>query len=496
MEIKFRYLILLIGLFVVAKIVFFYLTPAEWGDSYRFFRAGEYISHFSYPADEKRLPLFPLMLSPAFFLKIDALIWGRIVVLGFSVLCLLLSYKLGNLILKDSKLSLLAVALTAFSPPFFYWTGKVYAETLFTFLVLLAFVVFFGKGVKHKDFLLGMLCGLAFMTRFEGFFLFIAIFGGLFLARRNVRGLLLFLASFGFISLPYFLYRFISLNTISSSYFSEVSQFSFNLKFILSFFASLAFLFGFVPLFYIPIIKKFVVKRSISKYFPVVLFVLFELVLAFIWQAAVPRIFVPIIPILSIGLAFLLYKGTTLKVSAVIGSFTPLLILFLLGRFYLRLPFLVSGKVVLIPLLLSLTYVLYLLFRKQHYIHILIFAGVLSSLFVTCFFKNVYKTVYQASIFAQKLEGRIAYSDETGVTGWYLRGGKGVFYDRDYSDAGEYNWLRANNISYIIDTNEHGEGSKLELFRSEEYKNKFELVKKFKSNVGTAEIRSVVYKIL
>jgi len=163
----------------------------------------------------------------------------------------------------------------------------------------------------------------------------------------------------------------------------------------------------------------------------------------------------------------------------------------------LRLPFLVIGKGVAIPLFLSVFYVLLLFFRRKSYLYLLVFAGVFSSLFIAYFFKSVYKTVYQASMFVQALEeGKIAYSDESGVTAWYLRGGKGVFYDGDFSNAGEYKWLLDNNIFYIIDTNEHNEGSKLEVFRDENYKNKFEVVRKFKARVGTAETSSTVYKVI
>ena len=82
--------------FVVLKVVFFNLTPAQWGDSYRFLRAGVYLSRLSYPLDEKRLPLFPAFLAPSFVLNIDPIVWGHVVVLIFSVLSLVLVSKLAE----------------------------------------------------------------------------------------------------------------------------------------------------------------------------------------------------------------------------------------------------------------------------------------------------------------------------------------------------------------------------------------------------------------
>ncbi|MBU1017081.1 MAG: glycosyltransferase family 39 protein [Patescibacteria group bacterium] len=493
MEIKFKHLILFIGFFVVVKIVFFYLTPAEWGDSYRFLRAGEYLSHFSYPLDEKRLPLFPFILSFAFLLKVDPLVWGRMAVLVLSVLCLIFTFKLGTLLLKNTKSSFLAMVLTAFSPVFFYWTGKVYAEVLFTFLVLLSLTLYFGYKGKHKSLLLGLMCGLAFMTRFEGFLLFLAILAGIFV-KRNIKNLLFYLSSFSIVSAPYFLFRFINLRNFSSAYFLEPSQFSFDFKAGIAFFASLAFLFGFIPLLDLSSLKKFLTKKNIGNLLPILVFVVLELLLSFVWQAAIPRLFVPIIPLLSLGLAKRITAVPKINFKNMV-FYVAMWALFLLGRFYVRLPFLVFGKLVLIPLLLSFIYALFLHFRKQSYLYLLIIAGILSSLLVAYFFKNVYKTVYQAALFGQTLEGKIAYSDETGVTNWYLKEGKGVFYDLDYSEEGEYKWLLENDISYIIDTNEHNEGSKIEVFKDEEYKSRFEIVKKFRSSIGTAETMSTIYKI-
>ncbi|MFH1565746.1 MAG: glycosyltransferase family 39 protein [bacterium] len=501
MEIKLKHLILFISFFVIVKIAFFYLTSAEWGDSYRFFKAGEYLSHFSYPLDEKRLPLFPFVLAPAFFINVNPLLWGRLVVLVLSSLCLILTFKLGKLLLKNEKVAFIGMIFTAFSPVFFYWTGKVYAEVLFTFLVLLSFVLYFGYKGKHKNLLLGLMCGLAFMARFEGFLLFFAILFGLFFVRRkgvsNFKDLLLFIFSFSFISAPYFILRFINLNTVSSSYFLEPAQFSFSIVAVISFFASFVFLFGFVPFIDFSLLKRTFNnfnKKNFLTYSPLFIFIGLSLMLAFIWQAAIPRLFVSIIPILSLGLAKMIIEGPKINFKN-LTFYVGMWGVFFLGRFYLRLPFLVSGKLVLVPLLLSIAYMIFLLFKKQSYTYLLIFAGVFSSIFVTYFFKNVYKTVYQATIFAQTLEGKVAYSDETGVTAWYLKGSKGLFYDNDFSDEGEYKWLIENDVSYIIDTNEHNEGSKLEVFKKEQYGSRFKIVKKFKSNIGVSDTFSVIYEV-
>jgi len=477
--------------FVVLKVVFFNLTPAQWGDSYRFLRAGVYLSRLSYPLDEKRLPLFPAFLAPSFVLNIDPIVWGHVVVLIFSVLSLVLVSKLAEQIgLRNPTGPILAVAITAFSPVFFYWTSQIYAETLFAFLVLLAFYVYYGKDVRFKSILLGVITGFAFMTRFEGLLLFVALFlSSVHKFHRSYKTYLGFIAGFALVSAPYFVFRYLSIGSLSSVYLSEPSTFSFSLNVILTFLASLIFVFGFIPFISFPAFRE--VRGFVKRNVPLALFIILELLLALFWQTAVPRLFVPIIPLLALLFVKMLsFEKVQRPRTLEIAIFCFLFLVFLVGRIYLRLPFLVSGKFVLVPIILSVLYVLFL-YLKHPAMYALVLSAIISSFLVSYAFKGVYKSIFEASKYAISLNGKVVYSDETGVSRWYLSN-KGVYYNLDLSNDGEYTWLRENNVSYIVDTNEHNEGSKLEVFKDPGFKDKFLLMEKFK--VG--DMTSSVYKVL
>lgn len=495
-------LISIIFIFVLSKLVFFHLTPAEWGDSYRFLRAGEYFSKLSYPLDEKRLPLFSLLLAPAFLLNIDPISWGRALVLVLSVFCLFLVFKLSQRICpKNSAGPVLAVAITAFSPTFFYWTGKIYSEILFAFLVLLSFYFHYKKLSRFKYFVLGIICGLTFMTRFEGFLLFLSFFTFFLINRslRSIRTCIDFAGGFILPVLPYFILKYLNLDIVPSNYFSELLSFNYDMRVIWIYLASFVFIFGFVPFFGVGKILNTVkgLLTSNIQYIPIVLFVVLELVLILLWPSAVPRLFVPIIPLLAIAASYIICEGKSERNIKNLIFSLGLLLFFILSRFYLKLPFLVLGKIVGGVILLNFAAIIFAwLDKKIFYILLNILCSVISTLVVTNFFKTNYKTIYEATTYSKSLNGKIAFSDETGVVSWYLRNGKGVFYDLDLSNESEYKWLRENSILYIIDTNEHNEGSKLEVFKDESYKDRFEEVAKFKSNVGITETRSVIYKVL
>jgi hypothetical protein len=72
-------------LFLSLHIIFFNINTAEWGDSYRILRASEFARKGAYPSDEKRPPLFSILLSirPA---AQDQIIWGRLFMFAVSVL--------------------------------------------------------------------------------------------------------------------------------------------------------------------------------------------------------------------------------------------------------------------------------------------------------------------------------------------------------------------------------------------------------------------------
>lgn len=127
-------------IFVIAlHILTINVNHAEWGDSYRILRASQHIRDFSYPADEKRPPLYSLVLAtyPSF---VDPVAWGKLVMFGFSLLGLFLFLKLFDLLsitkTEESKVS--ALLLFMLNPVYFYWSLRLYADVPFSILTVFA----------------------------------------------------------------------------------------------------------------------------------------------------------------------------------------------------------------------------------------------------------------------------------------------------------------------------------------------------------------------
>lgn len=177
----------LVAIYLLARLSLINVNSAEWGDSYRILRASNYIQNLTYPIDEKRPPLFSIVLAirPS---HIDAVIWGRLIMLVISLGTLFLFYKLTELFLTTQNQRRLALALLALNPIYLYWSLRIYADVPFSFLVLLCFYVLEkwrkklattkNTSIKYPI-IIGLTCGLSILTRFEGYLLILAVCLGL-----------------------------------------------------------------------------------------------------------------------------------------------------------------------------------------------------------------------------------------------------------------------------------------------------------------------------
>src|SRR5688572_13539572 len=118
-----KYLLILLAV----HLLLFNINVAEWGDSYRIMRASEFLRDGAYPTDEKRPPLFALILAtrPDF---VDQTQWGRIVLLIFSIASFYLFWKLAQRYLKESNKRQFALILFIFNPVYLYWSLRVMAD--------------------------------------------------------------------------------------------------------------------------------------------------------------------------------------------------------------------------------------------------------------------------------------------------------------------------------------------------------------------------------
>ena len=127
-------------------------------------------------------PLFPLLLAPFSWLGLDSYQGQRVVVCLVGVATIVVVGLLARR-LAGERAGLIAAGLAALSPVLISADGAVMSETLLGLLVALAIYVAYGQQSTRRAALLGVLIGLAALTRGEAILLL------LLLARRPRREL-------------------------------------------------------------------------------------------------------------------------------------------------------------------------------------------------------------------------------------------------------------------------------------------------------------------
>lgn len=369
--------IVFFSLYLIARVLLLNVNSAEWGDTYRILRASNYLQQLTYPNDEKRPMLFSALLTIRFVS--DQVESGRITMLILSILTVFAFYllieRVGFNLTVNQKF--LALILFALNPLFLYWSLRIYADTLFLFFSLIAFVIFYDF-IKKQSYLklvgLAVISILAILTRFEGYILFFALFLGLLITLKNKIPGLVYLVLFSiFFSIvisnnQIFFYQ----SPLNSSYVDEANSRTLSIKEILNFSLQLIFVLGNLFTFYFLAFSKNKIIDFVKK--NLVLFFAFgaHLALAFIWYAAVPRLFLPILPLIIILFVISIdeFFSRTKKVSFSkylksisihenLHYLIPVLLLavYILGQKYLKLQFLLTkttffGVVILVSLLM------------------------------------------------------------------------------------------------------------------------------------------------
>jgi len=489
-----RFGLQVILLIIISRSLFINYNFAEWGDSYHYIKAGEYITKFSYPKEEKRLPLYPLVISLG-SLTPNPIVFARYINFIIFVLSILLTYDISYRVFKSQTASFLTVLILAFNPLFFYWSLRIMAINLLALLVIVSVWIKVRLRSKYKYLVLGLLSGLAFLTRFDGLLLFFSFAFVLLYKRRFLDLVKLSSASLVTVS-PWLLRNQIMFGSFyKSNYFSELSQFSYGLTDAMVWLATVLFLFC------APYIWSFLTKKvSIKLVDPVwITYFLLIIILNFLWPAAVPRLFVPVLPIISVSIVGLLLIVNLEKKEVKKGLF--LILAFFVLRSLVRRPFLLFGK---FGLLFVLFFNLISLFwaslnfkiTKIFAVLVLLMAQFIVLYSVLKLHKNVGRTVLEASNYALSKKGLIAYSDETGVTQYYLNNDRGLRFNQSLSAKDQYNWVKENKVLYIVETSERNEGEALDFFNDIGYSNKVSVVFESKSNVGDTAIWSRVYKVI
>jgi 4-amino-4-deoxy-L-arabinose transferase-like glycosyltransferase len=495
-------------LFLLIHLFLFNINVAEWGDSYRILRASEFIRKGTYPSNEKRLPMFSAILAarPS---PIDQVFWGRVVLLGFSVLSFVIFSKFLKLFIKDNKYVNLGLVLFTLNPVYLYWSIRIMADVPFGFFVLLAFyLLLLWKKKKRlnlfRAFVLGAVVGVATLTRFEGFILFGAIgldpsffnFKPFFKDFKKRLGRVIpYVVGFSAAGLPYFIFA----NPLDSSYFSEPAGRAYGLDMIWIYIASLVFMFGFVPAlsFFTSSFSSYG-KRLVGlagKNISIFSFVILELLLILSWPAAVPRLFVPIIPFLILGLVLCIknyFENSRLDSAGKVRFlFINALLLgfYLVSQYFLKLQFLVPSKYVFVTLAaVQIPLVLFLLAKKYTpFLITLTLSMLVWSFAVIYIHKDIFVAVKHAAEYAsENLTGNIGYNDVSSVSDWYLNqkgqnNVSGSYFNFESDDLLSYESLAKRDFDYLLITNEHNTTMEIDL----EKRSYLTVVKEFSYNVNS-----------
>ena len=505
-------------IFIVLHIFLFNINISEWGDSYKILRASEYIQDGSYPEDEKRPPLFSIILSPRPDF-INAVTWGRGVMFVFSLITLVVFDKLVSLHIKDERYQKIALIFFVLNPVYLYWSLRIMADVPFSFFVLLVFYLF-SKWKEDmnigKSMLIGAICGLAILTRFEGYLLFAsALMGTVFLGERldfddirlkpilkNIFYSAKFLVPLGLTTLLVILPWITLRNPLTSEYFEESSRRVYDFKMIWTYFSSLFYLFGFTSALYF-ICKNFqIVLEFFERNIGITVFVVLELILILLWPSAVPRLFVSVIPFLIIPLALSMQeferKNRKLSVSDV-AIIVSLLIFYVITQYFLKLQFLIPIKIIFGVLIILQILILVLIYNNKYTLGVLVIIISMSlwSLSAIYIHKDIYKAIKYASTFvSSNLDGNIVYNDTANVANWYINYDKprenlkGMYWDLSNRDSLDYSRLSNSDIDYVILTNE----SDAIFHHAMENLDHLKLIKNFRYNIGSREFFASVFE--
>jgi hypothetical protein len=205
------------------------------------------------------------------------------------------------------------------------------------------------------------------------------------------------------------------------------------------------------------------------------LYIALELLLILAWPAAVPRLFVPIIPFLLILLDFSFQKWFESKNKSIyltLGINLALLAIYATGQYWLRLQFLVlDKKIFIVNILLQLLIIIFLIKENlKMFFAASTIAMCLWSFTIINQHKNIFISVKNAAEYASiHYKGNIAYNDVSSVSEWYLNyqnkraETRGFYYNTEKKQNLNEDRLKAAGIDYLLITNEHNTTMTLDL---------------------------------
>jgi hypothetical protein len=194
-----RLLPALLAFFVLAKVAFVLTQhPVIWDEAV-YIGMGKYLLSGGEAGlwEQIRPPGLPLLLGFLWWLRLDPILFGELLAVGFAALCLWLTARIGRRLFGERE-GLIAAGLLALMPVFFLYSSYLLTEIPSTALVLAAL-----NAVLAGDaFSAGLAAGAALLFRFpQGIAL--PAFSLAFLARKDWKGLGRFLTGWMLLFLPF-----------------------------------------------------------------------------------------------------------------------------------------------------------------------------------------------------------------------------------------------------------------------------------------------------
>ncbi len=202
-------------LFAVLKIFSLFVAHDVWWDSSVFLGMGKYIYSLGETGlwESSRPLIWPLILGFFWKLNLDYVLFGKLLVIFFSLGVLILTYLIAYELFNE-KIAVVASLFLSLSSTFFLFGNVLHAEIPSAFFVLLGFYFFVKKSYRYS----GLFLGIAFMTRFFQILAFVPLFLLLIYwtmkKKENVKSLIIFSIFFIIPIAPYLILNHILYNNI------------------------------------------------------------------------------------------------------------------------------------------------------------------------------------------------------------------------------------------------------------------------------------------
>jgi hypothetical protein len=197
----------------VVRIFYLSIDWPLWWDAHVYIGMGKYI--FSYGQigiwESFRPLVHPTLIGTIWKLGLDPILWGKILDLVFSLIAILLLYKIAEKVF-NKKTAIISTLIFSLTPIFIMHTGLILTEPLALIFGLLGVYLVLDKTKSKKVFFAGIFLSLAFLTKFTMGIFFAAIFLTILIQKEKLLAKIkeLFIITIAFVIpiIPYMIFNY------------------------------------------------------------------------------------------------------------------------------------------------------------------------------------------------------------------------------------------------------------------------------------------------